>query len=34
MPRLHPNIAEVYRRKVTNLSEALNDERTGLGAAE
>ncbi|MES0385564.1 MAG: zinc ribbon domain-containing protein, partial [Hyphomicrobium sp.] len=34
MPRLHPNIAEVYRQKVTNLSGALNDERTCPGAAE
>ena len=34
MPRLHPNIAEVYRQKVPNLSDALNDERTCLGAAE
>ena len=34
IPRLHPNIAEVYRQKVTNLSEALNDEHTCLEAAE
>ena len=34
MPRLHPNIADVYRQKVANLSDALNDERTCLGAAE
>ena len=30
MPRLHPNIAEVYRQKVDNLAEALNEERTCL----
>ena len=34
MPRLHPNLAELYRQKVTNLAEALNDEHTRLGAAE
>jgi DNA invertase Pin-like site-specific DNA recombinase len=34
MPRLHPNLAELYRSKVTNLAEALNDERTRLEAAE
>ncbi len=34
MPRLHPNLAELYRKKVTNLAEALNDEHTRLEAAE
>ena len=34
MPRLHPNLAELYRNKVTNLAEALNDEHTRLEAAE
>jgi site-specific DNA recombinase len=34
MPRLHPNIAEVYRQKVDNLAEALNEERTCTEAAE
>jgi hypothetical protein len=28
MPRLHPNLAEVYRAKVSNLAEALNEEHT------
>ena len=26
MPRLHPNLAELYRRKVDNLTAALNEE--------
>jgi hypothetical protein len=34
MPRLHPNIADVYRQKVDNLAEALNEERTCAEAAE
>jgi hypothetical protein len=34
MPRLHPNLAELYRQKVMNLAEALNDEHTRLEAAE
>jgi DNA invertase Pin-like site-specific DNA recombinase len=34
MPRLHPNLAEVYRRKIANLGEALNDEQTRTEAAE
>ena len=34
MPRLHPNLAELYRQKVMNLAEALNDEDTRLEAAE
>jgi hypothetical protein len=34
MPRLHPNLAELYRQKVMNLVEALNDESSRLEAAE
>jgi site-specific DNA recombinase len=34
MPRLHPNLAELYRQKVMNLAQALNDEHTRLEAAE
>ena len=34
MPRLHPNIAEIYRQKIASLGEALNDEHTRLEAAE
>jgi site-specific DNA recombinase len=34
MPRLHPNLSELYRQKVTNLAEALNDEHSRLEAAE
>ena len=34
MPRLHPNLAELYRQKVINLAEALNEENTRLEAAE
>ncbi|MGO8843480.1 MAG: hypothetical protein ACLQF1_20850 [Methyloceanibacter sp.] len=34
MPRLHPNIAEMYRQKVDNLAEALNEERTCVESAE
>jgi len=34
MPRLHPNLAELYRHKVMNLAEALNDDHTRLEAAE
>ena len=34
MPRLHPNLAELYRQKVMNLAESLNDEHTRLEAAE
>jgi hypothetical protein len=33
-PRLHPGIAEIYRQKIANLREALNDERTRTEAAE
>jgi site-specific DNA recombinase len=28
IPRLHPNLAELYRQKVMHLAEALNDEPT------
>ncbi len=34
MPRLHPNLAELYRQKIMNLAEALNEEDTRLEAAE
>ncbi len=34
IPRLHPNLAELYRRKVVNLGEALNEESTRAEAAE
>ena len=34
MPRLHPNLAELYRQKVIHLAEALDEEHTGLEAAE
>ena len=34
MPRLHPNLAEVYRKKVANLAEALNEENTRADAAQ
>jgi site-specific DNA recombinase len=34
MPRLHPNLAELYHQKVINLAEALNDEDSRLEAAE
>ena len=33
-PLLHPNMAEIYRRKVTDLHVALNEEGTRLEAAE
>ena len=33
-PRLHPSIAEIYRQKIVDLGEALNDERTRTEAAE
>ena len=33
MVRLHPNLAELYRHKVINLAEALNDESTPLEAS-
>ncbi len=31
MPRLHPNLAELYRQKIMNLAEALNEERHPSG---
>ena len=31
MPRLHPNLAELYRQKVINLAEALNDDHPPRG---
>ncbi len=34
MPRLHPNLSELYRQKVTNLAEALNDKHTRGGATD
>jgi DNA invertase Pin-like site-specific DNA recombinase len=34
LPRLHPNLAEVYRRKVEALHEALADPHTGAEALE
>jgi site-specific DNA recombinase len=33
-PRLHPNLAELYREKVMSLAQALNDDHTRLEAAE
>ena len=33
-PRLHPNLASLYRQKVANLAEALNENQTRLEAAE
>jgi site-specific DNA recombinase len=33
-PRLHPNLAEIYRHKVENLREALNDPGTHSEALE
>ncbi|MFQ5928047.1 MAG: recombinase family protein, partial [Terriglobia bacterium] len=33
-PLLHPNLAEVYRRKVANLNETLQQEETKAEAAE
>jgi site-specific DNA recombinase len=33
-PRLHPNLANVYARKVARLEEALNDPGTRAEAAE
>ena len=34
MPRLHPNLAELYRQKVMNLAEALNIDQTRPEATE
>jgi site-specific DNA recombinase len=33
-PRLHPNLAEIYRRKISNLREALSDSDTQAEALE
>ena len=33
-PLIHPNIAEIYRRKVERMHEALNDESTRVEATE
>jgi site-specific DNA recombinase len=33
MPRLHPNLAEIYRKKVARLREELNREETRVQAA-
>jgi len=33
-PRVHPNLAEVYRRKVERLEEALNEPDARAEAAE
>ena len=33
-PRLHPNLSEIYRRKVANLEAALEDDELRAGAAE
>ena len=32
-PRLHPNLAEIYRQKVAHLRDALNDEAARMEAA-
>jgi len=34
MPRLHPGLAEIYRKKVADLTEALNDDSLRTEAAE
>jgi site-specific DNA recombinase len=34
VPRLHPNLAELYRTKVANLADALNEEGTRSEASE
>ena len=34
MPRLHPTLADVYRRKVDDLEKALNEEGTRAEASE
>jgi len=33
-PRLHPNLAEIYRRKISNLREALSEPDTQAEALE
>ena len=34
LPRLHPNLGELYRQKVIKLAEALNEEPTRLEATQ
>ena len=34
LPALHPGIAEIYRRKVADLTQALNDDNLRSEAAE
>ncbi len=34
VPRLHPNLAELYRSKVANLTDALNEDGTRAEASE
>ena len=34
LPRLHPNLAQIYHDKVAKLTEALNDENSRTEAAE
>ena len=34
VPRLHPNVAALYREKIVSLREALNTEHTRTKAAE
>ena len=34
MPRLHPGLAEVYRKKVADLTQALNDDALRTEATE
>jgi site-specific DNA recombinase len=34
LPRLHPNLSEVYRRKLEALHESLADPQTGTEALE
>ncbi len=34
IPRLHPSLAEVYRKKVADLTESLNQESTRADAAQ
>ena len=34
MPRLHPNLTQLYRNKVATLTDALNEEDTRTEAAE
>ena len=34
IPRLHPNLSELYSNKVANLAEALNEENTCVDASQ